>query len=82
MNRVHIEREILDRLAQMNQDEKTKVLEFVRTIGSDIPQGTPASVLLEFAGSISAEDSALMKKAIEEGCEGVDLDEWKFAGMI
>jgi hypothetical protein len=31
---------------------------------------------LRFEGAIPAEDLQLMSKAIEEGCEKVDIDEW------
>ncbi len=35
-------------------------------------QGTPSTVLLEFAGSIEAEDVRRMEQVIEEDCERID----------
>jgi hypothetical protein len=32
--------------------------------------------LLEIAGSITPEDAELMRKAIEEDCERIDVDGW------
>ena len=75
MNRV-IEREIVDRLARMSEVQQTRVLEFVRTLETELPDGMTPAVLLEFAGSISTEDAEEMKKAINEGCEGIDSNEW------
>ncbi len=39
-------------------------------------RGTPGKELLQFAGTIEPDDLALIKQAIEEGCEKVDADEW------
>jgi len=39
-------------------------------------KGVPAKNLLKYVGSISKEDLLLMEKAIEEGCERIDVDEW------
>ncbi len=39
-------------------------------------RGVPGRELLRFAGTIEPDDLILMEKAIEEGCEQVDADEW------
>ena len=38
--------------------------------------GMSGKELLKISGTINKDDIALMKKAIEEGCENVDLKEW------
>jgi hypothetical protein len=43
---------------------------------SPASRGTPGRELLQFAGTIEPDDLALMKQAIEEGCEKVDANEW------
>ncbi len=40
------------------------------------PQGEPASNLLRFAGLFPPEDCDEIEKAIEEGCESIEPDEW------
>jgi hypothetical protein len=36
----------------------------------------PGKDLLRFAGAIEAEDLIAIERAIHEGCEKVNLDEW------
>jgi len=50
-----------------------RVLDFAKAI---IPKGVDGKSLLRFEGAISADDLKLMSKAIEEGCEKVDISEW------
>jgi hypothetical protein len=40
------------------------------------PRGTPGRDLLRFAGTLDSADLAAMARAIEEGCEAVDPNEW------
>ncbi|MCA9241889.1 MAG: hypothetical protein KDA37_16880 [Planctomycetales bacterium] len=61
--------------------DQLRVLEFVRSLNSTTPEendaeGTPASVLLSFAGAIDPEDLKLMEQAIEEGCEQINPNGW------
>ncbi|MEH2240315.1 hypothetical protein [Nostoc sp.] len=71
---------ILDRLIEelkvMPEDLQYRVLEFARTlVGSQI-HGVPGRRLLHFTGTISPNDIQLMREAIEQDCEQVDIDEW------
>ena len=50
-----------------------RVLDFAKAI---IPKGVDGKSLLRFEGAIPADDLKLMSKAIEEGCEKVDISEW------
>lgn len=40
------------------------------------PFGVPGSELLRFAGAIAPEDLNEMEKAMAEGCEQVNLNDW------
>ncbi|HEY2881340.1 MAG TPA: hypothetical protein VGJ15_02880 [Pirellulales bacterium] len=68
--------QLIEKLDQMPVSLQRRVLEFASTVGDRLPPGMPGSELAKFAGAISPEDCALMEKAIEEGCEQVDLNEW------
>jgi hypothetical protein len=71
-----LERELQMRLSQLGPDEKRRVLEFTRALGTRRPRGTPGSALLPLFGSITDEDAREMLQAIEEGCERIDPDGW------
>jgi hypothetical protein len=71
-----ITKEIVERMHELPTAQQKFVLEIVRSLGSQRPQGVPAKDLLAFAGAISAEDAREMAGAIEEGCERVDTNAW------
>ncbi len=54
-------------------DLQLRVLDFVKTLS---PKGVEGKSLLRFEGAIPADDLRLISKAIEEGCEQVDANEW------
>jgi hypothetical protein len=69
--------ELVKKLDQMPVPLQRRVLEFAASLESrKLPRGTPGRDLVKFAGTISPEDGEEMLKAIEEGCERVDLDGW------
>jgi len=63
-----------DGLRQLRQwvDERLAAL----PAEASILEGKPGQTLTRFAGWIAPDDLALMREAIESGCERVDLDEW------
>lgn len=67
---------LIEQLKIMPQDLQWRVLEFARTISGSTIQGVPGRQLLRFAGSIPPDEVQLMRQAIEQDCEQVDLDEW------
>jgi hypothetical protein len=67
---------LIEQLKIMPQDLQWRVLEFARTISGSTIQGVPGRQLLRFAGSIPPDDVQLMRQAIEQDCEQLDLDEW------
>ncbi|NET59917.1 MAG: hypothetical protein F6K47_28340 [Symploca sp. SIO2E6] len=68
--------EVIEQLRAMPQDLQWQVLEFARTLVKVEVRGTPGTQLLPFAGSIPPDDLQLMREAIEQGCEQVDINEW------
>jgi len=63
-----------DGLRQLRQwaDERLAAL----PAEAGIREGKPGQTLTRFAGWIAPDDLALMREAVESGCERVDLDEW------
>lgn len=70
------EQEITSRLHKLSPDQQMRVLAFVRTLAEERPSGVPGSELLKFAGAISPDDLKDMEKAIAEGCQQVNLNDW------
>ncbi len=68
--------EVVEQLKVMPQHLQWQVLEFVRTLVKPKVRGVPGRQLLQFAGSIPPDDLQLMREAIGQGCEQVDINEW------
>lgn len=68
--------EVVEQLKVMPEHLQWQVLEFVRSLVNAEVRGTPGQQLLRFAGSIPSDDLQLMREAIEQDCERVDIDEW------
>ncbi len=71
-----IQKKILDQLSQLAFEKQQQVLAFAEGLGKQSIKGLPGDAYLRFAGLIDAEDAASIKKAVEEGCEQVDENEW------
>jgi len=71
-----LEKEIIEQINRLAQDEQRRVLEFVRALAHSRPGGESGRNLLKWVGCIPPEDLKEMEQAIEEGCEGVDQNEW------
>lgn len=68
---------LIERLDMLPVNQQRLVLRYAKSLQStELPRGTPVKNLLRFAGTISREDGKAMLKAIEEGCEQVDPNEW------
>jgi len=68
--------EVVEQLQVMPQHLQWQVLEFVRSLVEAEVRGTSGQQLLRFAGSIPSDDLELMREAIEQNCEQIDIDEW------
>lgn len=71
-----IEAEIRKQLDRLPLEQQHQVLEFARSLVAAHVRGMPGNSLLRFAGTIDGDDLAIMKQAIEDGCERVDQDDW------
>jgi hypothetical protein len=76
MGRATIEKTIRDQLAQLPVEKQQQVLEFVRALSRDEKVGVPGRRLLRFAGIIDRKDLIAIEKAVNEGCERIDANEW------
>lgn len=75
MSQTTIER-VIEQLQALPERQQQQVLVYARSLRAEASLGIPGSSLLEFAGAISREELEVMERAIEDGCERVDLDEW------
>jgi len=70
-----IKDQILKDLDQLSPEQQTRAAELVHGLVSSLPAGASGRDLLHFVGTLDDESAREMMKAIEEGCERVDLDE-------
>ncbi len=63
--------EIVEQVKILPDNLQYQVLTFARTLRTLTHYGTPGKALLQFAGSIPAEDVDKIRQAIETGCEQV-----------
>lgn len=68
-----LQREINNQIMHLDTQQQHKVLEFIRSL---LSKGRSGKSLIAFAGSISKTDLESISKAIEEGCEKVNTNEW------
>ena len=68
--------EVIEHLSAMPQHLQWQVLEYTRTLAKAEVRGTPGQQLLRFARSIPPDDLHLMREAIEQECERIDVSEW------
>jgi len=74
-----IPQEVLKYLQKLPPDKQQEILDFARKMAETPvrPKGIPGNALLRFGGCIDKEDIKLMQKAISQGCERIDTDEWQ-----
>jgi hypothetical protein len=69
-----LDSQLFEIIKKLDISNKGKVLNFVNSL---LTPKEKHSKLMKLAGSVSEVDADLMEKAIEEGCENIDLDGWK-----
>lgn len=74
MSKRTLQSELLDHLNGLPVEKQRQVLNFARSLAE--PKGKPGNEVFLFAGGIDIDDLSLMKKAIEDGCEQINADEW------
>ena len=57
-------------------EDQRKVLDLARALAERKTRGVKGSDLLPFTQGFSREDLEVMRRAVEEDCEKVDLSEW------
>jgi len=67
---------VVEQLETLPENLQRQVLVFVQALQRVAQPGVPGKRLLQFAGAIPMDDLQLMRQAIENGCEQVDLNEW------
>jgi hypothetical protein len=76
VNNLIIEKALHEQLDRLPLEQQRQVLEFARALAVTKVRGVPGSSLARFAGSIDPEDIEAMSRAINEGCEKVNSNEW------
>jgi len=73
----NIESELQKEISRLPSAQQRRVLDFARTLASSSHQnGGAGQALLHFVGTIEQDDLAIIERAIDEGCETVNPDEW------
>ncbi|OGW52141.1 MAG: hypothetical protein A2Z50_04920 [Nitrospirae bacterium RBG_19FT_COMBO_42_15] len=73
MTATSIKDNLIAQVEKLPYDLQLRVLDFVKALA---PKGVEGKSLLQFEGIIPPDDLQLISKAIEEGCEKVDIGEW------
>ena len=71
-----IKMKVIEQLETLPENLQRQVLVFIQGLQSVVGRGVAGKQLLKFAGSIPVDDLELMRQAIEDGCERVDVNEW------
>ena len=71
-----VKEKVLRDLDKLSPDLQERAADFVHSLVSTTPPGTPPSELRRHFGVLDAESADEILAAIEEGCGQVDLDEW------
>jgi hypothetical protein len=67
---------VVEQLKALPNEMQWRVLEFTRALTLSTPHDVSGKQLLRFAGALPLSDVRLMREAIEQGCEQVDVNEW------
>jgi hypothetical protein len=67
---------VLEEMERLGPEDRGRILDFARSLGSAPAHGTRGSELLRFAGSVTPQVAEELTAAIEEGCERIDVSEW------
>jgi len=71
-----IKDKIISELESLSEEQQKKLLDYTLKLKLSMRESRTGSKLIKFSGSISKADLNVMKKAIDEDCEQVDLNEW------
>jgi acetyl-CoA carboxylase carboxyltransferase component len=71
-----IKKQIIRRLDGLSDEEQRRALDFVGSLSARTPEGVSGGSLLRFAGAFDPEEARKMARAIEEGCERINVGGW------
>ena len=71
-----IQTDLLKEVEQLPPPLQRQVVDFARKLAQSMPHGTPGKVLLDFAGTLNAEEATAMINTIEMDCERIDPNAW------
>lgn len=71
-----LEQELHEQLRHLPWEQQRQVVEFARALAATRVHGVPGHALLQFAGTIEADDVATMAQAIEDDCEQINYNAW------
>ncbi len=71
-----LEQELHEHFSHLAIEQQRQVINFARALVVSQVRGVQGQALLQFAGTIEADDLALMARAIEDDCEQVSSGEW------
>ncbi len=72
----NITKDIMQKIEMMPLSMKLRVKDYIYILEKNIPQKGNIANLKKHYGSIDDESAEEMKKAIEEGCEQIDVENW------
>jgi len=75
---ISIKEEISEQLDKLPVGLQKRVLDFTQALVLSMPKGLSGKDIKKFVGIISPEDAKAIEKAIEEGCEQVDINKFGF----
>lgn len=67
--------QISTELGELTPDAQQRVLDYVRSLRR-LGSGMSVDTLQKHVGAIDPDEGRAMQKAIEAGCEQVNMDEW------
>ena len=76
MTALALRNELLQQMNRLPLTQQCQVLQFARALEMSSHTGVSGSTLLPFAGTIPADDLAVISQAIQDGCEQIDHNEW------
>ncbi len=71
-----VQSQLVEQLEKLPLSKQQRVLDYARSLAEPL-RGSPGKDFLELCGTLSPEAAEEMTRAIEEGCEQIDLDDWK-----
>lgn len=76
VNNSDLRQEILKQLENLPAEQQRRVLTFAQDLADSRLKGVSGRELESFFGILSEDEAKAWIKAIEAGCERVDLNEW------